>query len=106
MQIRTIIIRINHLGECLETIITSFAVTAVYCARGGLYADNQRSSIPADRDHDPVRCEDQARNRESGEKVIAGHSTATVFIGPLTPGRYAFTGEFHQATAKGIIVAQ
>jgi plastocyanin len=40
------------------------------------------------------------------EKVIAGHSTATVFIGPLTPGRYAFTGEFHQATAKGTIVAQ
>ena len=40
------------------------------------------------------------------EKVIAGHSTATIFIGPLTPGRYAFIGEFHQATAKGVIVAQ
>ena len=40
------------------------------------------------------------------EKVIAAHSTATIYIGPLTPGRYPFTGEFHQATAQGVIVAQ
>ena len=40
------------------------------------------------------------------EKVIAAHSTAAIFIGPLTPGRYPFTGEFHQATAQGVIVAQ
>jgi plastocyanin len=40
------------------------------------------------------------------EKVIAGHSTATIYIGPLTPGRYPFTGEFHATTAQGVIVAQ
>jgi hypothetical protein len=40
------------------------------------------------------------------EKVIAAHSSAIIFIGPLTPGRYPFTGEFHQATAQGVIVAQ
>ena len=40
------------------------------------------------------------------EKVIAAHSTGIIFIGPLTPGRYPFTGEFHQATAQGVIVAQ
>lgn len=40
------------------------------------------------------------------EKVIAGHSTATIYIGPLTPGRYPFTGEFHETTAQGVIVAQ
>jgi plastocyanin len=40
------------------------------------------------------------------EKVIAGHSSATIYIGPLTPGRYPFIGEFHATTAQGVIVAQ
>jgi len=40
------------------------------------------------------------------EKVITGHSTATIYIGPLTPGRYPFTGEFHATTAQGAIIAQ
>jgi plastocyanin len=40
------------------------------------------------------------------EKVIAGHSTATIYIGPLAPGRYPFTGEFHSDTALGVIIAQ
>jgi plastocyanin len=40
------------------------------------------------------------------EKVIAGHSTATVYIGPLDPGRYAFSGEFHADTAKGVVIVQ
>ena len=40
------------------------------------------------------------------EKVISGHGSATIYIGPLSPGRYTYTGEFHEATAQGAIVAQ
>ena len=40
------------------------------------------------------------------EKAIAGQSTATIYIGPLAPGRYTFTGEFHSDTAQGVIIAQ
>jgi plastocyanin len=40
------------------------------------------------------------------EKVIAGNSKATVRIGPLAPGRYPFIGEFHEATAKGVVIAE
>jgi len=40
------------------------------------------------------------------EKVIAGHSSATIFIGPLKPGRYKYDGEFHDDTAKGVIIAK
>ena len=40
------------------------------------------------------------------EKVIAGNSKATVRIGPLAPGRYPFIGEFHEATAKGVVVPE
>ena len=40
------------------------------------------------------------------EKAIAGHSTATIYIGPLAPGRYPFTGEFHADTAQGVVIVQ
>lgn len=40
------------------------------------------------------------------EKVIAGKSKAVVRIGPLAPGRYPFIGEFHEATAKGVVIAE
>lgn len=40
------------------------------------------------------------------EKVIAGHGSATLYIGPLQAGRYPFMGEFNAATAQGEIVAQ
>lgn len=40
------------------------------------------------------------------EKVIAGKSKATIYIGPLKPGHYTFEGEFHPKTAQGAINAQ
>ena len=40
------------------------------------------------------------------EKAIAGHGKATIYIGPLEPGRYTFTGEFHADTAQGVIIVQ
>jgi plastocyanin len=40
------------------------------------------------------------------EKVIPGGSKATIYIGPLKPGRYDFFGEYNEATAKGAVVAE
>jgi plastocyanin len=40
------------------------------------------------------------------EKVIPAGAKATIFIGPLKPGRYEFFGEYHEATAKGAVVAE
>ena len=40
------------------------------------------------------------------EKVIPPKTTGTVYIGPLSPGRYPFIGEFHQKTANGVIIAE
>jgi hypothetical protein len=40
------------------------------------------------------------------EKVIPGKSKGIVRIGPLKPGRYPFVGEFHEATAKGVVIAE
>jgi len=40
------------------------------------------------------------------EKVIPGKSKGVVRVGPLKPGRYPFFGEFHEATAKGMLIAE
>ncbi len=40
------------------------------------------------------------------EKVVPPGVKATVFIGPLKPGRYTFIGEYHEATAKGVVIAE
>ena len=40
------------------------------------------------------------------EKVIPAGGKATIFIGPLKPGRYDFVGEYHEATAKGVVIAE
>ena len=40
------------------------------------------------------------------EKVIPGKTKAVVRVGPLKPGRYPFVGEFHEETAKGVLIAE
>ena len=60
-----------------------------------LVVDNQ--------DATPEEFESHALNRE---KVIPGRTKATVFIGPLAPGRYPFIGEFNPRTAQGVVVAE
>ncbi len=40
------------------------------------------------------------------EKIIAPRSKAAVWIGPLKPGNYPFFGEFNQATARGVVIAE
>ena len=40
------------------------------------------------------------------EKVIPGKSKAVVRIGPLKSGRYPFVGEYNEATAKGVVIAE
>ncbi len=42
----------------------------------------------------------------SREKIIAPRSKASIWIGPLKPGKYPFMGEFNQATAQGVVIAE
>jgi plastocyanin len=54
-------------------------------------------------DSTPEEFESHELNRE---KVIAPGTKATIFVGPLKPGRYPFVGEFHEKTARGTLVAE
>jgi plastocyanin len=40
------------------------------------------------------------------EKVIAGGHQGLVRLHPLAAGSYPFMGEYHAATAKGVVVAE
>lgn len=44
----------------------------------------------------------------SREKIIPGNSTATINLGPLKPGRFAFVEEYHEkdAAAQGTIIVK
>jgi hypothetical protein len=54
-------------------------------------------------DGTPEEFESHALNRE---KVIAPNGRATIYIGPLAPGKYPFFGEFNEKTARGVIIAE
>lgn len=38
------------------------------------------------------------------EKVVAGGRSIVIRLPPQQPGRYAFVGEYHEDTAKGVLV--
>ncbi len=40
------------------------------------------------------------------EKIVHPGTEARVVLGRLDPGEYEFVGEYHEATAKGVIVAK
>jgi hypothetical protein len=40
------------------------------------------------------------------EKVVPPGAKATIWIGPLKPGRYEFFGDFNPATARGAVIAE
>ncbi len=40
------------------------------------------------------------------EKIIAPRSKVAIWIGPLKPGKYPFFGEFNEATARGVVIAE
>lgn len=60
-----------------------------------LIVDNQDST--------PEEFESHSMNRE---KVIPGGKKATIYIGPLKPGRYTFFGEYNEKTAQGAVIAE
>lgn len=74
--------------------------------------DPAEIEVPADRpitlhvtNQDPAAEEFESEGLDV-EKVIAGGQSAAIKLGPLDPGRYEFYGEYHEDTAKGVIVAK
>jgi hypothetical protein len=59
--------------------------------------------VVVNEDVTPEEFESHELNRE---KIVTGKGRITVFLGPLKPGRYPYYGEFHMATAQGVLIAR
>ena len=59
--------------------------------------------IVRNEDATPEEFESTDFNRE---KIVLPNSSITVYVGPLRAGNYGFFGDFHQATAKGRLIAE
>lgn len=66
-------------------------------------AGRQVKLVIQNQDRTPEEFESEELNRE---KVISAGQSVVIYIGPLQPGRYPFFGEFHEETAKGVIIAE
>lgn len=65
---------------------------------------NQRVKlIVHNQDASPEEFESRQLSRE---KIVPAGAKVSIFIGPLKPGRYEFWGEYHEATAKGVVIAE
>jgi plastocyanin domain-containing protein len=54
-------------------------------------------------DPTPEEFESHKLNRE---KIIPPGGKVVIFIGPLKKGSYEFVGEYNEATAKGVVIAE
>jgi hypothetical protein len=63
---------------------------------------NQKVKLVIDNQDDtPEEFDSFSLNRE---KVIFAKYTASIFIGPLKPGKYDFFGEYNPNTARGTVI--
>ena len=106
----------------LTTALLSFSLAAAFAAGPDEFTLNIKNhafepkelTVPAgkkikllvvNQDATPAEFESKPLGRE---KVIPGKSTATILLGPLKPGRYAFVEEYHEteAAAQGTIIVK
>lgn len=57
-------------------------------------------------DNQDATAEEFESHELNREKMISGNRKANIFIGPLSPGRYPFFGEFHEDSAQGVIIVE
>ncbi len=57
-------------------------------------------------DNQDATAEEFESHELNREKVIPPKTKLPIFIGPLVAGKYPFFGEFNQATARGVIIAE
>ena len=66
-------------------------------------ADAKIKLIIDNQDPTPEEFESYDLNRE---KIVPGGRRIVIYVGPLKSGRYRYFGDFHKATAQGVLVAK
>jgi hypothetical protein len=66
-------------------------------------ADTKVRLVVQNLDDTPEEFESHDLNREV---LIKANSSASFYIGPLSPGKYKFEGEFSPETAQGVVIVK
>jgi hypothetical protein len=66
-------------------------------------ADQKVKIIVKNQDSTPAEFESSDLNRE---KVVEANGEITVFVGPLSAGKYGFFDDFHRDTTTGTLIAK
>jgi plastocyanin len=111
---RTAALATLRLGACLLALVSTFALAepeALLVIRNNRF-EPAELKVPAgqrikltvhNQDATAEEFESHSLNRE---KIIPPGAKVVVYIGPLKPGAYDMFGDYHQATAKGVVVAE
>jgi hypothetical protein len=66
-------------------------------------ADTKFKVLVVNQDATPSEFESTEFNRE---KIVLPGTSTTVFVGPLSKGRYKFFDDFHRDTGNGVLIVQ
>ncbi len=66
-------------------------------------ANTKVKFIVINKDKTPEQFDSFDLNRE---KVIFAGKKSTIFVGPLSSGKYHFSGEYHPNTARGVVIVK
>ena len=66
-------------------------------------ANTKFKVLVINQDATPSEFESSEFNRE---KIVLAGSSVTVFVGPLSKGRYKFFDDFHRDTGNGVLIVQ
>ena len=66
-------------------------------------ANTKVKVLVINQDSTPSEFESSEFNRE---KIVLPGSSVTVFVGPLSKGRYKFFDDFHRDTGNGVLIVQ
>lgn len=111
---RTAALATLRLSACLLALVSTFALAepeALLVIRNNQF-EPAELKVPAgqrikvtvhNQDATAEEFESHSLNRE---KIVPPGAKVVVYIGPLKPGTYDMFGDYHQATAKGVVVAE
>lgn len=103
-----------RLSACLLALVSTFALAepeALLVIRNNRF-EPAELKVPAgqrikltvhNQDGTAEEFESHSLNRE---KIVPPGAKVVVYIGPLKPGSYDMFGDYHEATAKGVVIAE
>ena len=91
------------LAEELPTVYLTLENHVFVPSEVSIPANKKVKLVIINKDNEPEEFDSFDLNRE---RVVFANKSATIYIGPLPPGKYEFFGEFHPESARGNVIVK